>query len=85
VLFFVPPLHFGVLFVIKQTLQSWYYMEVPHDFSRYSFPRGVALNFKRVVTPYIEISGKPDFVEHLIICSTNSTKFSRARAMPNKA
>jgi hypothetical protein len=25
-----------------------------------------------------------DFLEHLMTCSTNSTKFFRARAIPNK-
>lgn len=37
----VPQHHFCVLFVTKQTLQTWHYKEVTYDLRMYPFPRGL--------------------------------------------
>jgi hypothetical protein len=41
-----------MLFVMKQTLQLWYYWEVPYDLSKYSILGWLALNVIVVIVPY---------------------------------
>jgi hypothetical protein len=49
--FFVPSHQLSMIFVPKQTLQTWYYRRVPHDLGRNSLPRTLPLDFSRVVSP----------------------------------
>jgi hypothetical protein len=49
--FFVPSHQLSMIFVPKQTLQTWYYRRVPHDLGRNSLPRMLPLDFYRVISP----------------------------------
>src|SRR3954463_10181910 len=48
---FVPSQQLGMLFVLKQTFQPWYYRSIPHHLRRNPLPGGgLALNIARVIS-----------------------------------
>src|SRR3954467_5823492 len=47
--FSVPSHHLGMLFVLEQTFQPWYYRSIPHHLGRNLLPGALALDITRVI------------------------------------
>src|SRR5215216_169679 len=47
--FFVPSHQLGMLFVLEQTFQPWYYKSIPHHLGRNLLPGALALDITRVI------------------------------------
>ena len=47
--FFVPSHQLGMLFVLEQTFQPWYYRSISHHLGRNLLPRVLALDITRVI------------------------------------
>src|SRR3954466_14780003 len=48
--FSVPSHRLGILFVLEQTFQPWYYRSIPHHLGRNLLPGALALDITRVIT-----------------------------------
>ena len=46
---FVPSHQLRIIFISKQTLQTWYYRRIPHDLSRNSLPGTLPLDIARII------------------------------------
>src|SRR6185312_9721616 len=46
---FVPSHQLSIIFISKQTLQTWYYWRIPHDFRRNSLPGTLRLDISRII------------------------------------
>ena len=46
---FVPSHQLSIIFISKQTLQTWYYRRIPHDLGRNSLPGTLPLDIARII------------------------------------
>ena len=46
---FVPSHQLSIIFISKQTLQTWYYRRIPHDLHRNSLPGTLPLDIAKII------------------------------------